>query len=136
MVTGVKNTAINAQLETSLIDVKRLDNKAKLIREREKIAEVSRDFESIFMEIVLRSMRKTINKSKLIDGGNAEEIYSSMLDSEYSKIMANRGTSGLASSIEKQLLEAMASKSGKSELNSIKEGIRQYSGKKIGNNKG
>ena len=57
------------------------------------------------MEIVLRSMRKTINKSKFIDGGNAEEIYRSMLDGEYAKIMAQRGTSGLASAIEKQLLQ-------------------------------
>ena len=42
------------------------------------------------MEIVLRSMRKTINKSKFIDGGNAEEIYRSMLDG----VRKNNGSTG------------------------------------------
>ena len=78
------------------------------------------------MEIVLRSMRKTINKSKLIDGGNAEEIYRSMLDGEYAKIMAQRGTSGLATAIEKQLLNNLENNVVKSGFPIKAEGMKAY----------
>ncbi len=73
----------------------------------EELKKVARDFESLFMDIVLKAMRQSVVKSGLIDGGNAEEIYQGMLDSEYSKIMAEQGTTGLAQMIEKQVLGKM-----------------------------
>lgn len=56
--------------------------------DRTTIKQAAEDFESLFLNIVLKSMRDTVQKSGLIDGGNAEEIYSSMLDDEYAKMMA------------------------------------------------
>lgn len=67
------------------------------------IAAVARDFTSIFYEMVLNSMRKSIPDSKLIDGGNAEDIYRSMLDGEYAKIIADQDRSNLSTMIERQL---------------------------------
>lgn len=67
------------------------------------LSEVAKEFESLFLDIVLRAMRKSIPKSEFIDGGNAEEIYRSMLDSEYAKLMSKQGVTGLAESIESQL---------------------------------
>ena len=37
------------------------------------------DFESLFINQMLKSMRETIGKSELFHGGKAEEIYTSML---------------------------------------------------------
>lgn len=71
---------------------------------REKIKEAAQDFESLFLNIVLEKMRKTVEKSGLIDGGNAEDIYRSMLDQEYAKIMSQENFTGLSAMIEKQLL--------------------------------
>ncbi len=62
------------------------------------------EFESLFTEIMLKSMRSSVQKSKLIDGGNGEEIFTSMLDSEYARQMASLRQTGLADAIEKQLL--------------------------------
>lgn len=70
----------------------------------EQIKKISQDFESLFMEIVLKSMRSTVSKSGLMDGGNGEDVFRSMLDSEYAKSMAGQGPSGIAASIENQLL--------------------------------
>ena len=44
------------------------------------IKKLSDEFEGIFLEIVLKSMRDTVDKSQFIDGGNGEQIFQSMLD--------------------------------------------------------
>lgn len=80
-------------------------NKAKALR---KSAE---DFESIFLDLMLKSMRNTVIKSDFMDGGHAEEMYRSMLDGEYAKILAAQRHTGIADNIEKQLIETMV-KSG------------------------
>jgi len=68
-----------------------------------------RDMESVFLTYLLKEMRATINKSGFISGGRAEEIFTSMLDGEVSKKMADAGGIGLASILLKQL-------SGRSEI--------------------
>lgn len=73
----------------------------------EEIKKLSKDFEAIFMEIVLKSMRESVDKSKFIDGGNGEQIFQSMLDSEYSKNMAAQDMTGLSKSIESHLTSLM-----------------------------
>ena len=77
----------------------------------EAVKKLAEDFESIFMEIVLKSMRETVDKSSLTDGGNGEAVFQSMLDSEYSKSLASQSPSGLASSIQDYLLNLMVSDS-------------------------
>ena len=75
------------------------------------IKKVAEDFESLFLELVLKSMRKTVPDGGLITKGNAEDIYKSLLDTEYAKTMAQRKTTGLAEAIEREL----RSKIGKSD---------------------
>lgn len=76
--------------------------------DRATIKQAAEDFESLFLGIVLKSMRDTVQKSGLVDGGNAEDIYRGMLDSEYSKMMAEQRNTGLADHIEVFLLKAQA----------------------------
>lgn len=71
------------------------------------IKKLSEEFEAIFLEIVLKSMRETIDKTQMTDGGNGEQIFQSMLDSEYSKSLATQRSSGLAATIEENLLRMM-----------------------------
>jgi peptidoglycan hydrolase FlgJ len=70
-----------------------------------EIKKVAEEFESLFLGLVLKSMRDTVQKSGLIDGGNAEDIYRSMLDTEYTKIMAEQRTTGIADSIQNFMME-------------------------------
>ena len=75
---------------------------------KSEVEKVSKDFESLFVNLVLKSMRKTVSKSELIDNSHAQEIYEGMLDEQYSKMMvANKGSFGLAKQIEEQLLRIM-----------------------------
>lgn len=81
-------------------------------RERAKIKQSAQDFEAIFLETMLKSMRQSVEKSGLIDGGNAERMYESMLDTEYAKQMASQNMTGIAGDIERQLLQAAGYKPG------------------------
>lgn len=76
----------------------------KKMRDVKKIKKLSEEFEAIFMQIVLKSMRQAVQKSGLVDGGNGEEIFRSMLDQEYAKAFATQRSSGLADAIERHLL--------------------------------
>jgi flagellar protein FlgJ len=53
-------------------------------------------FESLFLEDLLRIMRESIPKTGLFDGGRGEEIYRSLLDQEMAERMAAAGGVGLA----------------------------------------
>ncbi|MBP9706045.1 MAG: rod-binding protein [Oligoflexales bacterium] len=99
---------------------------AKDARQRTKFRESAQEFESMFLELVLKSMRDTVIKSELIDGGSAEDIYQSMLDQEYAKNMASTGITGLADVLEKQLMGS-TTKDNSSLLSNLKtQGLQQY----------
>ena len=61
------------------------------------------EFEAIFVKQMLNSMRKTVEKSGLLDGGMAEELFEDMLYDEYAKKMAAAANFGLAAMIYSQL---------------------------------
>ena len=68
-----------------------------------KLYATCREFEAIFIKQMLNVMRKTVDKSGLLDGGQAEEIFEDMLYDEYAKKMADTAGFGLSDTIYKQL---------------------------------
>ena len=64
--------------------------------ERQKLYNAAQQFESFFMEKMFSTMKKSIQKTGLIDGGKAEEIFDEMLTSERVQQMAHKGDFGLA----------------------------------------
>ena len=64
---------------------------------------VCMEFEAIFIKQMLNSMRKTVEKSGMMDGGMAEEFFEDMLYDEYAKKMAATANFGLAAMIYGQL---------------------------------
>jgi flagellar protein FlgJ len=61
------------------------------------------DMEALFIHHMLSEMRKTVPKSGLIDGGRSEEIYTSLMDAELAKKMADSGGLGLATMLLEQM---------------------------------
>jgi flagellar protein FlgJ len=61
------------------------------------------ELESLFIAYLLKEMRTTIPKSDFINGGRAEEIYTSMLDSEMARDLSAKGGIGLSSILLDQL---------------------------------
>lgn len=74
------------------------------IDKKSKLFEQCREFESIFVKMMLKEMRNSVDKQdSLLSGGWAEDIYSDMLDDEYSKSLAKNAGFGLADQLYKQL---------------------------------
>lgn len=71
-----------------------------------------KDMESLFLSYLLKEMRATVDKSGFISGGKAEEIFTSLLDVEYSKQMSSAGGIGLASLLLQQLGRSSEQKKG------------------------
>lgn len=64
----------------------------------------AREFEALFIGMMLKSMRATVGKDPLTGGGQGEEVYRSLLDQEYANAVVKGGGLGLAGIIEKQLV--------------------------------
>lgn len=82
---------------------------ARARQNTDKAAELKKacaDFEAIFLSQLLRTMRRTVPKSGLLDGGLAEDIYRDMLDVEIAERMARRGGMGLGDMLYRQLSKA------------------------------
>ena len=73
-------------------------------KHRQKLKKISQDFEGLFVGMMLKSMRETVGKEKLTNGGHGEDIFKSMLDQEYVAAASKSGGFGLAKQIEKELI--------------------------------
>jgi murein DD-endopeptidase MepM/ murein hydrolase activator NlpD len=71
--------------------------------EDEKLRKTCKEFESVFTYELLKGMRRTVEKCDLFHGGQAEEMYESLLDQELSKTMAGIGPRSLAHILYLQL---------------------------------
>lgn len=70
--------------------------------EQEALSEAARQFESIFMKMMLKSMRDTVPESDLINNDKTR-FYQSMYDDQISLDLTKRGNLGLANMIIQQL---------------------------------
>jgi peptidoglycan hydrolase FlgJ len=61
-----------------------------------KLMNVCIEMESIFVSKMLKEMRNTLPKEKLIDGGFAEKIFDDMLYDEYALNLSKTSNLGLA----------------------------------------
>lgn len=95
----MSNFTINSTLQNNRM--KDLPEAKK--KELAKLKNACSDFESIFMHQMLKEMQKTVKKTGLVHGGQAEEIFSDMLDEERSKTMAI----GLGDTLFAQLSKAI-----------------------------
>ena len=73
-------------------------------KQRQQAKKVSQDFEGLFINMMMKSMRETVGKDKLTGGGHGEDVYRSMLDQEYVAATVKRGGFGLAKHIEKDII--------------------------------
>ena len=80
---------------------------AKPDAEAAKLVKVSKDFESIFLAYLLKTMRQSVPKEGLMEESQGEEIFSGMRDEELSKGMAKAGGIGLGKLLVEQLQQSL-----------------------------
>lgn len=95
---------VSSRLQESQAGLSAGKAKKALSGDDKKLMDACRDFEAIFVNELLKSMRKTVTKSDLLDNSFGQDVFQSMLDEEYSKLMAtSHNSTGLAEMIFLQL---------------------------------
>ncbi|MEC5387370.1 flagellar assembly peptidoglycan hydrolase FlgJ [Uliginosibacterium sp. H3] len=70
----------------------------------ESIKATAKQFEALFLQMVLKSMRETVPKDGMLDS-ESTKFYEGLGDQQLAAVLAQRGGVGLAASIERQLLQ-------------------------------
>ena len=83
------------------------------------LRKAAEDFEAVFLFQMMKQMRSGMQKEEMFHGGMGEDVFSEMLDEEFSKKMAGHGSVGIADMLFKQLsrqfgIEDTGAKSGRS----------------------
>jgi flagellar protein FlgJ len=73
------------------------------LSDEQKLREAASDFEAIFAQQMLKSMREATLKSDLIKVSEGERVFREMLDQHRSEQLADSGGLGLGEMIYKQL---------------------------------
>lgn len=72
---------------------------------RAAIRQTAEEFESLFLGQMFDHMYAGVDTNGPFGGGPAEKIFRSLLVQEYGKIIARSGGTGIADSVERQLLQ-------------------------------
>lgn len=99
--TENQNTLFS-QLTEKNLEGMRNQSKFGQIDSEKDMEKVARDFESVFVNKLLESMRKAVPKSGLLDS-SALDMYQSMMDQEMAKNMSERKGIGLGEMVYKDL---------------------------------
>lgn len=106
--------SISADTQIKTQDATGVKKAEPSLKDRMAAKKVAKDFEALFVGIMVKSMRDTVGKDPLTNGGHGEEIYRSLLDQEYAKAISDNNSLGLAERIEKDLLKSLPVKDAKS----------------------
>ncbi|MDT8903772.1 rod-binding protein [Anaeroselena agilis] len=72
-------------------------------KEDAKLKAACTEMEAVFLNLLLKEMRKAVPKGGLVGNSSQEDIMRSLLDSELTKNMAQSGGVGLADMLYRQL---------------------------------
>jgi len=94
--TAKKEAAEAANFESAI-------EKAIASGDKEQLKKVSEQFESVFIHMMIKSMRTTVTDGGLTEKSHARGIYEGMYDQEMANKMASGRTMGVANMLYKQL---------------------------------
>jgi flagellar protein FlgJ len=73
--------------------------------DEEKLKKACIDFESLFINRMLESMRKTVPESEFLGKGPEKEVFQSLFDEELSRSLARGGGMGLGNMMYEQMMK-------------------------------
>lgn len=71
--------------------------------EQERLEKVAKEFETLLVEMMIKSMRQNVPEPPLFGENTGREIFQDMLDGEYAQLMVSRRGFGIAESLIRQL---------------------------------
>lgn len=95
---------VSANMEASRLDSLKTRLQSGDEKTEEQLRSLSRQFESIFIHQMLKSMRKTVPKSQFFDSFSMD-MYQSMMDEEIAKELSQQKGIGLADMLYRELVQ-------------------------------
>jgi flagellar protein FlgJ len=106
-ISGISSNAdVNikaAQSKSEQTEFEEILKKAQSEKDEKKLMDACRSLEAVFVNMMFKQMYSTIQKSGLVDGGFAEEVYNDMLIEKYAEEATKGSGLGLAQMMFKQL---------------------------------
>ena len=65
-------------------------------KDKKRLQGAAQEFESLLLETMVKEMRTSVPKSKLMGDDPGRELFNEMLDGEFVRLMSSRGGIGLA----------------------------------------
>lgn len=78
---------------------------AKKLKQLEKIAGASEEFEAVFISEMMKPMFEGLETDGLFGGGKGEEVFKGLLLQEYGKLTAKTGKIGIADAVKQELIK-------------------------------
>jgi peptidoglycan hydrolase FlgJ len=95
--------SFHASVKADRLPLEKLAGNAALT-EKEKIQELSRQFEALLVRQILKDARKSVIKSDLFPQSLSSDIYQDMINSQLADSISHSGTLGLAQHLEREFL--------------------------------
>jgi flagellar protein FlgJ len=114
-ITDYNNANSKAQ-EAKQGEFERALEKALEEKDEKKLQKACADLEAIFVNMMFKQMRSTVQKSGLIDGGSAEEMYEDMLFENYAEEVSKGKGTGLGDMLYRQLSKNMNKESEENDV--------------------
>jgi len=91
------------------------------VERKEQMAAVAKQFEQLFANMMVKSMRSSVPENELMPTSTGERIYTEMLDSEYADMMVSQSSLGLSDTIIRQM---MAKEGASTEASNIIDSLK------------
>lgn len=108
-------TAMNLMQHTQV-----KDPTSAQIKDKQKMEQVARDFEAVFVSEMVKPMFAGIETDKMFGGGKGEEIFRGMMIQEYGKNVADRNITGIQTQVLSKLIEMQAEQTAQDESPAIR----------------
>jgi flagellar protein FlgJ len=106
----VKLKQYNNKFSNSVKTIIESDNKASKRPVDKKLKNVCEEMESLFVARMFKAMRKTLNKTDMLHGGFAQDVFEDMLYDKYALQVSQNSNLGLAKLLYNEM-SAMSSNS-------------------------
>ncbi|MBN2651220.1 MAG: rod-binding protein [Spirochaetales bacterium] len=115
---GMTDPAVFSQKSSSLKSSAEVFDRDDV--QKERLMEACKDFESIFVKMMLDSMKKTVEKSDLLPENQSQKVFEDMLYKSYSEKITETNSFGLAQKIFDQYSPLLNARSPEEIKNSLK----------------
>lgn len=107
-IRGIGNdiTSAYAQInesESKASDFQKIIDQAIAEQDDKELKKACEEFEAYYVQRLFKEMRKTIPDGGLFEQSNEKNIYTEMLDTEYSNVISKGSGTGIAEILYKQL---------------------------------